>query len=503
MNTKLLRQKILDLAIRGKLTDQRKSDGTAADLLKEIAAESPSLRPSKRGSNPQQKEITPLDKSEAPFEIPDNWEWVKLGDFLDVRDGTHDSPKYVEKGYPFVTSKNLVDGRIDFSTCKQISKSDYDKFNERSHVDDGDILYAMIGSIGNAVLVKKDRDFAIKNVALFKKKNSQTNMGYVYYWLCFIEKTLKGNAAGGLQPFISLSMFREQAFPLPPLAEQQRIVAKIEEAFAEIDAVENNKELLKTHIKQTRQKILDLAIHGKLVPQDENDEPASVLLEKILQEKAQTDNKKSSKKKKTDDIATSDNRPYEKVTVDGEPFEIPSLWEWVKLGNVCNPIKRGKSPKYAEKSNVLVFAQKCNQKNGPISLEKALYLDETTLSKYPQDEFLQMGDVVINSTGTGTLGRVGFFNEALPHDIKGIVPDSHVTTIRSSVVNSRYLYYFLKNRQPYLEENGEGSTNQKELKPHTIYDLEFPFPPLAEQKRIVDKIEEIFKSLDEISLHLV
>lgn len=170
---------------------------------------------------------------------------------------------------------------------------------------------------------------------------------------------------------------------------------------------------------------------------------------------------------------------------------------------MCNPIKRGKSPKYAEKSNVLVFAQKCNQKNGPISLEKALYLDETTLSKYPQDEFLQMGDVVINSTGTGTLGRVGFFNETLPRDIKGIVPDSHVTTIRSSLVYSRYLYYFLKTRQPYLEENGEGSTNQKELKPHTIYDLEFPFPPLAEQKRIVDKVEELFKSLDEILLHLV
>lgn len=134
---------------------------------------------------------------------------------------------------------------------------------------------------------------------------------------------------------------------------------------------------------------------------------------------------------------------------------------------------------------------------------KALYLDETALSKYPLEEFLQIGDIVINSTGTGTLGRVGFFNETLPRDIKGIVPDSHVTTIRSSLVNSRYLYYFLKTRQPYLEENGEGSTNQKELKPHTIYDLEFPFPPLAEQKRIVDKVEALFKSLDEILFHLV
>ena len=185
------------------------------------------------------------------------------------------------------------------------------------------------------------------------------------------------------------------------------------------------------------------------------------------------------------------------------PFEIPDSWEWVKLGSVCKPIKRGKSPKYIEQSNILVFAQKCNQKDGPVSLEKALYLDESTLNKYPKEEFLQKGDVIINSTGTGTLGRVGHFNVDLPQGIKGIVPDSHVTTIRSSVVNSNYLYSYLKNKQSYLEKNGEGSTNQKELKPHTIYDLEFPLPPLAEQKRIVNKIDEIFASLDEISLHLV
>ena len=195
------------------------------------------------------------------------------------------------------------------------------------------------------------------------------------------------------------------------------------------------------------------------------------------------------------------NPHYEKLI--DIPFEIPESWEWIKLGNVCKPIKRGKSPKYIEQSNVLVFAQKCNQKDGPVSLEKALYLDESTLNKYPKEEFLQKGDVVINSTGTGTLGRVGYFNVDLPHNIKGIVPDSHVTTIRSVYVTPYYLYCFLKNKQTYLEENGEGSTNQKELKPHTIYDLEFPLPPLAEQKRIVDKIEEIFASLDEISLHLV
>ena len=99
-----------------------------------------------------------------------------------------------------------------------------------------------------------------------------------------------------------------------------------------------------------------------------------------------------------------------------------------------------------------MFAQKCNQKDGPVSLEKALYLDELTLNKYPKEEFLQKGDIIINSTGTGTLGRVGYFNVDLPQNIKGIVPDSHVTIVRSALVNPCYLYCFLKNKQSYLED---------------------------------------------------
>ena len=487
MNTKLLRQKILDLAIRGKLTDQRKSDGTARELLEQISASRQPERSTKSAKSKDPTPIIPLNKSEAPFEIPNSWEWVKLGDVFNMQAGKNIAAEAIKKEYEKglfpCYGGNGLRGYVSYYN----REGDFPLIGRQG---------ALCGNINRAT----GKFYATEHAVVV-----EVSYGMNVPWACFflIQLNLNQYASSTAQPGLSVAKINEVPIPLPPLAEQQRIVAKIEEAFAEIDAVEKNKELLKTHIKQTRQKILDLAIHGKLVPQDENDEPASVLLEKILQEKVQSDNKKSPKKKKTNDITTSDNRPYEKVTVDGEPFEIPSLWEWVKLGNVCNPIKRGKSPKYAEKSNVLVFAQKCNQKNGPISLEKALYLDETTLSKYPQDEFLQMGDVVINSTGTGTLGRVGFFNEALPHDVKGIVPDSHVTTIRSSVVNSRYLYYFLKTRQPYLEENGEGSTNQKELKPHTIYDLEFPFPPLAEQKRIVDKVEELFKSLDEILLHLV
>ena len=433
MNTKLLKQKILDLAIRGKLTQQLKSDGTAADLLKEICdrtQEKTSLR-AKRG-NPSPQTIIPLDKSEAPFEIPANWEWVRLPDVcsIPITDGTHQTPTYSNKedGIPFLSAKDVTTQKIVWDKIKYITKSLHEELCLRIAPKRNDILLAKNGTTGVAALVETDIVFDIYVTLAVLRPRKIVNPRFLLYFVngpvakAQFDASLKGVGV----PNLHLSEINKVVLPLPPLAEQQRIVAKIEEAFAEIDAIEKNKELLKTHIKQTRQKILDLAIHGKLVPQNKSDEPASVLLERI----------------------TRDNPHYEKLT--DVPFEIPGSWAWVKLGDVCKPIKRGKSPKYIEQSNVLVFAQKCNQKDGPVSLEKALYLDESTLNKYPKEEFLQKGDVVINSTGTGTLGRVGYFNVDLPQNVKGIVPDSHVTTIRSVYVNPYYLYCFLKNKQTYL-----------------------------------------------------
>jgi type I restriction enzyme S subunit len=155
MDTKKLRQKILDLAIRGKLVPQDPSDEPASVLLERIRAEKERLI--KEGKIKRSKKTASDDEIEAPFEIPESWEWIRFGEYLDVRDGTHDTPKYVEKGYPFVTSKNLSHGRIDFTNVNYISESDHLLFSKRSFVEDGDILFAMIGSIGNPVLVKKDR----------------------------------------------------------------------------------------------------------------------------------------------------------------------------------------------------------------------------------------------------------------------------------------------------------------------------------------------------------
>ncbi|MBE5970696.1 MAG: restriction endonuclease subunit S [Lachnospiraceae bacterium] len=179
------------------------------------------------------------------------------------------------------------------------------------------------------------------------------------------------------------------------------------------------------------------------------------------------------------------------------PFDIPETWCWSRLSSICiKEIKRGKAPKYKEQSSTLVFAQKCNLKKGGIDYSLAQYLDDSKLSKYDDSEFIRVGDIVINSTGTGTLGRVGFIDSLVA---KPIVPDSHVTIVRSNdEIASFYIFVLLKSLQPYLEKSGEGSTNQKELKPHTIQDIYVPIPPIEEQKKICEVVRNSFSLLKNI-----
>lgn len=256
-----------------------------------------------------------------------------------------------------------------------------------------------------------------------------------------------------------------------------------------------------------REKVLDLAIRGKLVPQDPTDEPASVLLERIHEQKLQMvrEGKLKAKDVKDDTIIFKgdDNCYYEKFSdgtikniQDEIPFDLPNGWSWTKLKNiVIKEIKRGKAPVYTNKSNVLVFAQKCNLKRGGINIDLAQYLDETTLKKYSVDEFLRINDIVINSTGTGTLGRVGILHKDCFSQIINIVPDTHVTVVRvHDAIVSDYVFITLKQMQAIIETKGEGSTNQKELRPEYIKKIFIPIPPYNEQIRIVGIVEESFNT---------
>ena len=235
--------------------------------------------------------------------------------------------------------------------------------------------------------------------------------------------------------------------------------------------------------QELKNSILQLAIQGKLVPQRAEEGTAEELYNQIQAEKQKLIKAGKIKKEK----------PLPAITDDEKPFEIPQSWKWIRLNSiVIKDIRRGKSPKYVVKSDVVAFAQKCNTKLGYIDLSLAKFIDESVLSKYDEVEFLQNNDIIINSTGTGTLGRVGIFNSTDNPQNLIILPDSHVTTIRlTELVYCYYMFYCLKNFQSYFEKCGDGSTKQKELKPETIKNVLVPLPPLAEQKRIVAKIEKL------------
>jgi phosphoribosylformylglycinamidine synthase len=245
-----LKKSILQAAIQGQLVAQDPNDEPASELIKRIQAEKERLISEKKIKKPKVKsEIAVRDglpyeiingierciADELPFEIPESWCWVRLNDYLDVRDGTHDTPKYVVSGIPLVTSKNLNNGKLDFSNIKYISEEDHKQISLRSGVDVGDILFAMIGSIGNPVLIKENSNFSIKNIGLFKKYISDTSMEYVYYMLLKLQDDMRKKASGGVQSFVSLSFLRDYLIPIPPLNEQKRIVQKIEELFSHIE----------------------------------------------------------------------------------------------------------------------------------------------------------------------------------------------------------------------------------------------------------------------------
>ena len=241
-----LKKSILQEAIQGKLVPQDPSDEPAEALLERIRAEKQRLiKEGKIKKDKHESVIFRRDNShyekrgseevcideEIPFEIPSGWSWSRLGTCLDVRDGTHDTPRYVSEGVPLVTSKNLSNGRIDFSTAKLISKQDSDAINQRSKVDSGDIMYAMIGSIGNPVLYRGADEFSIKNMALFKCVPDGMYMEYVYWFLVLAQEDMKKAASGGVQSFVSLGYLRNYLIPVPPIVEQKRICYAIEQVL--------------------------------------------------------------------------------------------------------------------------------------------------------------------------------------------------------------------------------------------------------------------------------
>lgn len=529
-----LRELILEMAVRGLLVPQDPNDEPASVLLEKIAAEKAQLI--KEGKIKKTKALPEIAEDEKPFDLPSGWEWIRLNDAYDVRDGTHDSPKAQQSGYPLVTSKNLSSGKLDLTDIKYISEQDHLKIQDRSKVDLGDILFAMIGSIGNPVIVDIPDEFSIKNVALFKYYRADlASPKYLKNFLEHASVEMKENAAGGVQSFVSLSFLRTFVIALPPLEEQKRIVVKVDELMALCDQLENetlnhidthqtlvstllgnlvnpentanfhqawsliaqNFDVLFTtenSIHQLKQTILQLAVMGKLVPQNPNDEPASELLKKIAAEKAQLIADKKIKKSK----------PLPAITDDEKPFDLPNGWEWVRLQEPTVYVQRGKGPKYADSGKVRVISQKCVQWSG-FDISVARYVEDSSLEKYQEERFLQKNDLLWNSTGTGTVGRVNVLSDISEQ----LVADSHVTVIRPLKSDSNFIKCYLSSGaiQRRIEPDSEnplvsGSTKQVELNTSSVNSLPIPIAPLEEQKRIVAKVNELMTLCDQLKTRL-
>ncbi|HDX7693691.1 TPA: restriction endonuclease subunit S [Escherichia coli] len=524
---KKLRELILELAVRGKLVPQDPNDEPASELLKRIAAEKAELV--KQGKIKKQKPLPEISEEEKPFELPEGWEWARLVEIYDVRDGTHDTPKYQSEGYPLVTSKNLSSGKLNLDDIKYISKEAHEKIKERSFVEFNDVLFAMIGSIGNPVIVDIHNEFSIKNVALFKYYSKAVSVPE--YLRCVLESlslVLKNISSGGVQPFVSLSTLRNTVMALPPLKEQYRIVIKLtalmslcdqleQQSLTSLDAhqqlvetllgtltdSQNAEELAENwarisehfdtlftteaSVDALKQTILQLAVMGKLVPQDPNDEPASELLKRIAQEKAQLVKEGKIKKQKS----------LPPISDEEKPFELPEGWEWSYLSDI-GILARGRSkhrPRndptlYADGTIPLVQTGDVARSNGCINTYSALY-NQLGLS---QSKLWNKGTLCITIAANIADSGILNFDACFPDSVVGFTPYENEIPVL-------YFHYFMMTIKSTLEKFAP-STAQKNINIDILSQLFFPCPPLEEFHRIVDKVQNLLSVCDVLRAYI-
>ena len=512
MTVKELKNALLQEAVQGKLVPQIASEGNARDLLEEIRKEKLShgldLRleaslaiNTKSGKRKSKKETAlagsnPCDikEDEIPFEIPENWCWCRLGDVIDVRDGTHDTPAYIKSGYPLITSKDFRGDHFDFSKTKYISKQDYDLINQRSKVEVGDILFSMIGgNIGNKIIITTENYFemAIKNVALFKNNNNVYNV-YLFYVLEYYTKAFQNYAVGGAQTFVSLNFIRNYPFPLPPLAEQKRIVAAIEKFMPLIEEYGKKETELKAINEKigtvTKKAILQEAVQGKLVPQIAAEGNARDLLEEIRKEKLSHGldfaNAKSGKRKSKKETALAGSNPCD-ITEEEIPFDIPESWCWCRLGEIVynNGQKTpDKEFSYIDIGSIDNLHQKLNDKENFVSPEQAPSRARKIVKKVD----------IIYATVRPYLHNMCIIDKDFEKE--PIASTGFAVLACYPQINNQYLFYYLLS--PSFDNYANDTENSKgvaypAINDDKLYKGVIPLPPLAEQKRIVAAIEKM------------
>ncbi|WP_405370739.1 restriction endonuclease subunit S [Phocaeicola sp.] len=454
MDTKKLRQKILDLAIRGKLVPQDPNDEPASVLLERIKAEKERLIKEgkiKRSKKTAKTSDTPHYEN-VPFEVPSSWEWTTFGSICKkLTDGSHNPPPKRSNGYTVISAQNIKNGKIIFTDKDRYTDEiGFQKENPRTQITKGDIILGIIGgSIGNvAIYDLSDPVVAQRSISII---DTYVLNIYCFYLLqstifqsLFLEKSI-GNAQAG----IYLGELDKLYIPLPPIREQNRIVSEIKRWFTLIDEIEQGKADLQTTIKQIKSKILDLAIHGKLVPQDPNDEPASELLKRI--------------------------NPKAEITCDNAHYtQLPKGWAVAPMQMLCSLID-GNKQSGIERINLDV--KYLRGERDPKTLTSGKYISANS--------FL----ILVDGENSGEVFRT---------PIEGYQGSTFKQLSINENMNTEYLLQVINLYRKLLRENKVGSAiphlNKKLFKA-----IEVPIPPYNEQKRIVEAVNFAFKQLDVIT----
>ena len=480
MDTKKLCQKILDLAIHGKLVPQDPNDEPASVLLERIKAEKERLI--KEGKIKKSKKSTKASDTphyeQVPFEVPGSWVWCTLGDLAFYKKGPFGSSltkaMFVPKSndtYKVYEQKNAIQKDNTLGSYF-ITKEKYDSLIGFA-IQPYDIIVSCAGTIGETYVLPQNSQEGIINQALMliRLYSREIEQFYLLYFDFILKeeayKESKGTAIKNIPPFDVLKGFH---IPLPPISEQQRILKEIEHWFSLIDIIERGKDDLQTTIKQAKSKILDLAIHGKLVPQDPNDEPASELLKRI--------NPKAE--------VTCDNGHYPNI-----PFDIPRNWIWVELGKIGR-WQSGSTPNRLNKAYYggnIPWLKTGDLNDGYIThipeyiTEKAL--NETSVKLNP------IGSVLIAMYGA-TIGKIGILTFAATTNQACCACDVF------EGIEKEYLFYFLlSHKEEFIKLGGGGA--QPNISKEKIVSTYIPLPPNAEQIRIIKTIHQLFDQLDIIT----
>lgn len=502
MTAQQLKNSILQMAVQGKLVPQDPSDEPASVLLERIKAEKQELikagkiKKDKKSSEIFRgaahnlpyayceqigKEIRDIS-DEIPFEIPESWEWVRLGFIGDWGSGA--TPSRTNKEYyggniPWLKTGDLNDGIIT-NIPEKITELALEKTSVRLNPV-GSVLIAMYGAtIGKLGILNIP---ATTNQACCACLPILVNNNYLFYFLMSHKESFTKKAEGGAQPNISKEKIISTLFPLPPLAEQKRIVAKIEQLIPYIEKYEKAETQLtalnKSFPDMLKKSILQEAVQGKLVPQNPDDEPASVLLERIRAEKQELIKAGKIRKDKHESaIITRDKIPYEiidgkeRCIADEVPFELPESWCWCRLGSIIQ-IESGKglTSKQMIEGSIPVYGG-----NGITGYHNASLVHKETV----------------------VIGRVGYYCGSVHITEKEawVTDNAFITTYPENSIYREYLVYTL--RYMNLGQNNN-ATAQPVVSGKKIYPMLFPLPPLAEQHRIVAKIEEIMPMIERLT----